>query len=118
MNLSKWIEKNGGINRAAKQLGVSIHRVYAWQAYACLPKAAMMRQIFEKTRGAVSYKELVDEYLDHTMAKKGASKRPRRVPKKKRKPLLNAIGTRTGMHHSAAALAKLVRKRPKQDPGF
>jgi hypothetical protein len=86
MKLSTWIDKNGGTTRTGEILGVQRNCVYAWRKGVALPRAIVMKKIKDRTRGAVSYDEMIEEFL----AKKGlrAKSKPKAKTGKKRK--LNA----------------------------
>lgn len=103
MNLSSWIEKNGGTGPTAKLLGVKHNNVFAWKAGTCIPRPGMMKAIVTKSRGKVGYAEIVEGYLD------SKAKTAKPVTKgKTAKPAKKA----------PAKLKGKKKKTVKVDPGF
>jgi DNA-binding transcriptional regulator YdaS (Cro superfamily) len=95
MKLSAWVREIGGNKEAGRFLGVERNCAYAWVKGTALPRAHVMKAIVQKTRGKVTYKDMVDEYLE-----KRASGKKKTVKKKKAKS------------------KKPAKKKVKVDPGF
>lgn len=63
MYLTTWIDKTGGTLQTAKFLGIKRNAVYAWRHGVAFPRPATMKLIVDRTRGRVSYKEMIEEYV-------------------------------------------------------
>lgn len=62
MKLETWISKNGGAKKVAKMLGVNPMTVYTWVYRQSAPKDKIKIQINRLSRGAVSYKEMIEPF--------------------------------------------------------
>lgn len=101
MLLSAWIEKNGGTLKTGNLLGVQRNVVYAWRRGG-LPRAALMKTIVTKTKGRVSYADMIEGHL----AKRTAA--VKKTPKATKKTLKAVKGK---------PVAKKAKSK-KIDPGF
>lgn len=78
MKLSVWIKEKGGNTMAARFLGVERNCAYAWVEGISLPRAHVMKLIVQKSKGKVTYKEMVDEYLEKKSKPRKISKLTKR----------------------------------------
>jgi DNA-binding transcriptional regulator YdaS (Cro superfamily) len=84
MKLSAWVKEIGGNKAAGEFLGVERNCAYSWVKGTALPRAHVMKAIVQKTRGKVTYKDMVDEYLEKRASgkkKKAKSKKPKKKVK-------------------------------------
>jgi len=63
MNFARWIEKTGHRKVAAK-LKVDPSTVSLWAARSSLPKPATMKEIVKVSGGRVSYKEIIEPFVN------------------------------------------------------
>lgn len=93
MMLSTWIKKQGGTGAVGKLLNVERNCVYAWLHGTSIPRPITMQQVVKKSRGAVSYDDMIEEYKVN-MAKKAkqatykkpvSQVKPSKTPKPKKK---------------------------------
>lgn len=68
MNLSNWIKEVGQSN-TAKKLGISTATVNHWLKYKALPRPLLMIKIHELSCGAVTYKEMIEDFVAHKEVK-------------------------------------------------
>lgn len=62
MTLSTWIEKTKP-KKVAQLLNVDPSTVSQWRNHAAFPRARHMKQIVALSKGEVSYKSIVENYL-------------------------------------------------------
>lgn len=112
MKLSTWIDSNGGNAATGKILGIQRNVSYAWRNGVALPRPEMMRAIVKKTRGRVSYGEMVEEFLEKRA-------KPTRQPRKgKTNAKTNKKGTKSGMNSGPSLAKRLIEmdvKRRKRE---
>jgi len=63
MTLKNWMNKRG-INKTMKDLKVSRATVTYWGNYNCLPNPVNMRKIVKLSMGGVSYKTMIEEFIE------------------------------------------------------
>jgi hypothetical protein len=63
MNLSQWIDKNGGTVKTGNLLKIKRNCVYAWRKGIALPRPEVMVLIKRKSAGKVTIDEMVTEYV-------------------------------------------------------
>ena len=68
MTLSDWIKEVGQAN-LAKKLGIEEATVSHWQNHKTLPRPKLMEEIYKLSFGAVTYKEMVEDYLKNKEVK-------------------------------------------------
>lgn len=64
MKLSIWIKEVGQSN-LAKKLSINEATISHWQKYKTLPRPKVMKKIVRLSCGAVTYKEMIEEYIKH-----------------------------------------------------
>ncbi len=62
MNLTQWIEKNG-VTGIANYLKINRSVVGHWKGGKVLPRPEMMQVIVKRTKGQITYAEMIEEYL-------------------------------------------------------
>ena len=60
---TKWINKKGTV-ALAKQLKTTDSVIRVWRTGRSIPKARTMKEIITLTRGKISYKDIVEHYLN------------------------------------------------------
>lgn len=61
--LPDWI-KSKGADVIAKKMKTKVPSVYQWGRRHCLPKAHQMQTIKKLSRGAVTYTDMIEGYLE------------------------------------------------------
>lgn len=73
MTLLQWIDRNGGATPTSRILGVTRNNVHAWISRASLPRPETMKVIVKMSRQAVTYSDMIEDYLDNKYSKKKKS---------------------------------------------
>ena len=85
MLLSQWIEAQGGPEKVSATLGVKRNCVYAWKAGRAIPRVQHMKTIVTKSKGKVSYEEMINPYLAMVSKQAKGKKTPKAKAVKKPK---------------------------------
>ncbi len=78
-----WVIRNGGVERVAKKLDVSIHTVTCWVRRAGCPRVVMMKKIIAMSKGELNYEDIIESTYP-------GNERP-----KKAKDIIRAVKRRT-----------------------
>ena len=72
MTLVQYIDKVGAVN-VARKLSINIVTICNWTGYRSLPNAHRQVELVKFSRGKITYKEMVEDYVKYK-AKKPKSK--------------------------------------------
>lgn len=119
MLLTQWIDKNGGAGPTSALLGLKRNAIYAWRIGRALPRPEAMAKIYTRTKGRVSYKEMVEEHLDRKAKLATKKKKPGKIIKSPKLSALKKKQHKVLKQAIRKEAAKAKKKRTaKIDPGF
>jgi len=123
MRLSHWIKEQGGTAKVGQLLDIKRNAVYAWLAGTAIPRPITMQKLVVKSKGKVTYDDIINEYKANLARRKEkrAAARPAKGAKKPK--VKNPAPAKTPK--TVAKPAKLKSSKPakaakkkKVDPGF